>query len=173
MTLPETGIKTRDAIDIASPDTALPNPASPETALPIVTADRPSRLRRMGSAIARHPRLIQSVVLLILLAGTSSFLLYSLFRGAWSPEKDNKAILQTIFAMETERKDALPIDQNSPQQIVTRSYADLEPYVEADGWTWINRFGSTITYGRQDQRLIASCSAYSPLYLVCNLSEIP
>ncbi len=168
MTLPETGIKTRDAIDIASPDTALPN-----TALPIVTADKPNRLRRIGSAIARHPRLIQFVVLLILLTGTSSFLLYNLFSGAWSPEKDNKAILQTIFAMEAERKDALPIDGDSPQQIVTRSYADLEPYVEADGWTWINRFGSTITYGRQDQRLIASCSAYSPLYLVCNLSEIP
>jgi hypothetical protein len=37
----------------------------------------------------------------------------------------------------------------------------------------MNRFGSTITYGQQDQRLIASCSPYSPLYVICDLSEIP
>lgn len=165
MTLPDTGLESRDAIDIASPDTAT-------NSSPVITA-KPSRLRQMRGVIAQRSLLMQLVALLILSTGISSFLLYSLFKGAWSPEKDNQAILSAIFAMEFERKHALPIEAVDSNQVVTRSYMDLEPYVEADGWVWLNRFGSTITYGRQDERLIASCSPYSPLYLVCNLSEIP
>ncbi len=132
--------------------------------------------RRVGAGIVRHPVLIQIALLLILAGGASCFLLYSLFKGAWSPEKDNLSILKTIFKMEVSRKSTLAIEQD-PQQVVTRSYQSLEPYVATEDWIWINRFGSTSTYGKQDgnrdQRLIASCSAYSPLYLVCSLSEIP
>ncbi|MGC1217184.1 MAG: hypothetical protein WA783_18925 [Phormidesmis sp.] len=132
--------------------------------------------RRVGAVVSRHPVLVQIAVLLVLTSGAGCFLLYSLFKGAWSPEKDNLSILSSILKMEIARKSALAIDGNS-QQVVTRSYQSLEPYVATEDWVWINRFGSTSTYGKQDgkqdQRLIASCSAYSPLYLVCNLSEIP
>lgn len=131
-----------------------------------------SRLRRIGSAIARHPRLTQTFLLLAIASGTGLFLLYSLFKGAWSPEQDNLKILHTIFKMETSRESTLTIDGDE-QQVVTRSFRSLETYVETDGWIWINRFGSTITYGEQEQRLIASCSPYSPLYMICSLSEIP
>lgn len=131
-----------------------------------------SRLRRTGRAIARHPKLTQAAVLLLLISGTGSFLLYSLFKDAWSPQYDNLVILKTIFKMELNREDTRMVGED-PQQVITRSYQSLEPYVEDDGWVWVNRFGGTITYGKQEQRLIASCDAYSPLYLVCNLSEIP
>jgi len=161
MTLPQTGLETRAIA----------------TDLPSATGRKPSRLRQIGSAIARHPRIVQLAILLVVLTGTSSYLLYSLFRGAWSPEKDNIAILKTIVTMELEREDAVPLADSESESgsnlVVTRSYVDLEPYLETDGWIWINRFGSTTTYGRQEERLIASCSTYSPLYLICNLSEIP
>ncbi|MEL7226831.1 MAG: hypothetical protein AAGL17_18850, partial [Cyanobacteria bacterium J06576_12] len=94
------------------------------------------------------------------------------FKDAWSPQYDNLVILKTIFKMELNREDTRMVGED-PQQVITRSYQSLEPYVEDDGWVWVNRFGGTITYGKQEQRLIASCDAYSPLYLVCNLSEIP
>jgi len=132
--------------------------------------------RRVGAVVSRHPVLAQIAVLLVLISGTGCFLLYSLFKGAWSPEKNNLSILGSILKMEIARESALAIDGN-PQQVVTRSYQSLEPYVATEDWVWVNRFGSTSTYGKQDgkqdQRLIASCSAYSPLYLVCNLSETP
>ena len=108
----------------------------------------------------------------MLFSGTSLFLLYSLFKGAWSPHQDNVAVLKTILKMELERENSRLLDLE-PHKVVTRSYQSLDPHVASDGWVWINRFGSTITYGKQEQRLIASCSAYSPLYLVCSLSEIP
>lgn len=130
------------------------------------------RLRKVGSAIARHPRITQSVLLLALISGTSLFLLYSLFKGAWSSEQDNLKILNTILKMEIARESAIALEDSS-NQVVTRSFQSLEPYVENDGWTWVNRFGSTITYSKQEQLLIASCSPYSPLYMICSLSEIP
>ncbi|MEL6454705.1 MAG: hypothetical protein AAFQ40_08310 [Cyanobacteria bacterium J06623_5] len=157
----------------------------PDTAIVTTSAVRPkaSRLRKIGTAIARHPRLIQVAVLLILTSGVGVFLFWLLFKGAWSPEKDNVTVLRTIFKMEFERQDTLPItDGNADEtaeapvtdgQVVTRSYETLDPYVEEAGWTWVNRFGSTLTYGKDEQRLIASCSPYSPLYLICSLSEIP
>ena len=74
--------------------------------------------------------------------------------------------------MELGRNSALEIDEN-PQRVVTRSFTSLEPYVTNDNWEWHNRFGSTITYTKPDRWLIASCSPYSPLYLVCDLSEVP
>lgn len=151
-------IETRDAIAVTSP------PAD---------GRRRSLLRRIGSTITRYPSLIQIVLTIVLLTGTSSFLLYRLFRDAWSPDKNNQAILEAIATMEFERKNVLPIENSSSEQVVTRSYIDLDPYLKVEGWMWINRFGSTITYGRNDERLIASCSTYSPLYLVCNLSKIP
>lgn len=104
--------------------------------------------------------------------GTAFFLLYTLFEGAWSVNQDNFAILQTIFKMELGRESTLAINEN-PQRVMTRSFTSLEPYVAKDNWEWRNRFGSTITYANQERLLIASCSPYSPLYLVCDLSEIP
>ncbi len=161
MTLPQTRLETRAIA----------------TDLPSAADRKPSRWRWIGSAIACHPRIVQLALLLTMLTGTSSYLLYSLFKDAWSPEKDNIAILKTIVTLELEREDALPIIDSKSEPVsnlvVTRSYVDLEPYLEIDGWIWINRFGSTITYGRQEEILIASCSTYSPLYLICNLSEIP
>ena len=74
--------------------------------------------------------------------------------------------------MEVGRESTHPID-NDPQKVVTRSFTSLEPHVAEDDWEWRNRFGSTITYQKQDRWLIASCSPYSPLYLVCDLSEVP
>ena len=133
---------------------------------------KPSRLQKACGHIGRHPRLVTAAILLSLASGTGLFLLYLLFRGAWSGHQDNLTILHTIFKMEIAQEDTLKID-GDPQQVVTRTYLTLEPYVEHDGWMWINRFGSTITYGKYDQRLIASCSPYSPLYLICDLSEIP
>ena len=137
-----------------------------------IVQPKPGRLRRLGRMLARHPRLAQSFGLLTLTTGTGLFLLYLLFRGAWSAHQDNLSVLHTIFKMETQRESTLAISED-PQQVVTRSYDTLEPHVGADDWVWINRFGSTITYGKQEQRLIASCSPYSPLYMVCSLSEIP
>lgn len=131
-----------------------------------------SRWRSVRAQVARRARLLQIAGLLLTLGGTSIFLLCLLFRDAWSEHQDNFGILQTILKMELGRDDALAIENDS-QQVVTRAYANLEPYLETDGWIWINRFGSTMTYGREEQRLIASCSPYSPLYLICNLSEIP
>lgn len=146
--------------------------ASATVVPPAVTRPKPSRLRSLGRLVARHPRIVQAIVLLAVFSGTGVFLLYLLFRDAWSPEQDNLGVLRTIWEMETSRESTLAMPDN-PQQVVTRSYDTLEASVEADGWVWINRFGSTITYGKQEQRLIASCSPYSPLYLICNLSEIP
>ena len=121
---------------------------------------------------ARHPRLIQFGVLSAIATGTVFFLLYTLFKGAWSTHQDNFAILQTIFKMELGRESTLAIDED-PQRVITRSFTSLEPYVAENDWEWHNRFGSTITYAKQDRWLIASCSPYSPLYLVCDLSEVP
>ncbi len=130
-----------------------------------------SRLRRIGQFAGRHSTLTQVVIFMAIASGTSLVLLYLLFKGAWSDHKDNFAILNTIFKMETSRESSLMIGDND-QRVVTRTFSTLEPHLETDGWTWINRFGSTITYGKQDQRLIASCSPYSPLYIVCDFSEI-
>lgn len=132
-----------------------------------------SRWKKIGKAIAHHPRITTTALLLALASGTGIVLLCLLFKGAWSSHQDNVAILNTILKMELGREDTLAIDEADTQQVITRTYLTLEPYVAQDDWTWINRFGSTITYGKQDQRLIASCSAYSPLYLICDLSEIP
>ena len=131
-----------------------------------------SRLRKIGRIIVRHPRITQSILLLVLISGTGLFLLYSLFKGAWSLEQDNLKILNTILKMEMSRESAITIEGNN-NQVLTRSFQSLEPYLEDDGWTWVNRFGSTITYNKQEQILIASCSSYSPLYMICSLSEIP
>ena len=166
-----TSLKERESTNvITSPDTASADTTADITS-EFATA-KVSRLRRLGSAFVRHPRLAQTAILLVLATGTGAFLLFSLFRGAWSPHQNNIGVLTTIFKMELNREDTRIIEEN-PQQVITRSYRSLEPYVANDDWVWINRFGSTITYGRKDQRLIASCSAYSPLYLICNLSEIP
>ncbi|MEL6814232.1 MAG: hypothetical protein AAFP03_05375 [Cyanobacteria bacterium J06598_3] len=131
-----------------------------------------SRWKKVGRAIARHPRITTTALLFTLASGTGVVLLCLLFKGAWSGHRDNVSILRTIWEMEVAREDTLAINDNT-QQVVTRTYLTLEAQVAQDDWTWINRFGSTITYGKQNQRLIASCSAYSPLYLVCDLSEIP
>ena len=144
----------------------------PATAELKSTVSKPNRWRRMRMTAARHPRLVQFGILSAIATATLCFLLYSLFKGAWSANQDNFAILQTIFKMELGRNSTLAIDDN-PQRVVTRSFTSLEPYVAEDDWEWRNRFGSTITYAKQDRWLIASCSPYSPLYLVCDLSEVP
>ena len=164
-------LKERDSVTVA-----------PSVAPSAESRPKPGRLRQVGRAIARHPKITQVVVLLLLVSGTGIFLLYLLFRDAWSPEQDNIGVLRTIWRMELARKSTLAIEEAAqaenfpaqmPQQVVTRSYQTLETEVDSDGWVWINRFGSTITYGKQEQRMIASCSPYSALYLVCTLSEIP
>ncbi|MGB3765886.1 MAG: hypothetical protein WA947_04965 [Phormidesmis sp.] len=139
---------------------------------PVSIVRRPSTWRRLRMSAARHPRIVQLGVLSAIATGTAFFLLYSLFKGAWSENQDNFAILHTIFKMEIGRDSALAID-NNPQRVTTRSFTSIEPYVAKDNWEWRNRFGSTITYQKQDRWLIASCSPYSPLYLVCDLSEVP
>lgn len=159
-------LKERESTTVITP------PAVTASTSPKPPRAKAGRLRRTGRFIARHPRLTQTVVLLLLVTGTGTFLLYALFKDAWSPHQDNIGVLTTIFKMELNRETTRVIGED-PQQVITRSYQSLEPYLADDEWVWINRFGSTITYGKQDQRLIASCSAYSPLYLVCNLSEIP
>lgn len=171
-----TTIKTREpAADPSPPHPTASNKASSTATVPNQDSklknSKPSRRKRAWGRIGRHPRLVTAAVLLSLASGTGLLLLYLLFRGAWSGHQDNLAILHTIFKMEIAQEDTLEIDGN-PQQVVTRTYLTLEPHVEHDGWMWINRFGSTITYGKHDQRLIASCSHYSPLYLICDLSEI-
>ena len=133
-----------------------------ETAItPASVPPKRRRLKQLSSAIARHPQLTKTFIFLAFTGGTGFFLLYSLFKGAWTPERDNLIILNTILKMELNRESTRAINDN-PQQLVTRSYESLEPHVEADDWRWVNRFGGTITYGKQDQRLIASCSPYSP-----------
>ncbi len=170
MTLPQTELDHIDRLEDNNGPKAIDDAALASSS---AVVHRPSRLRRIGSAIARHPNLAHLILTLALLAGGSSFFLYGLFKQDWSPEKDNQAILKAIVKLEFGRKNVLPIANDDSERVVTRSYADLDPYVEIDGWAWINRFGSTLTYGRADERLIASCSTYSPLYLVCNLSEVP
>lgn len=156
-----TTLKTRETAADLSP-----------TASPIASVAKPSRWRRICTQVKRHPKLVTTACLLSLLGATGVFLLYLLFKGAWSQDKNNVAILHTILKMELAREDTLAIEDD-PQQVVTRTYLTLEPHVGTDGWQWINRFGGTTTYGKQNQRLIASCAPYSPVYLVCNLSEIP
>ncbi len=151
---------------------AAANQPSAEPAI-AATVAKPSRWRKLRTGISKHPRLIQLAVLLLLLGGTSAVSLYCLFKGAWPKHQDNVAILGSILKMELSRENSRAIDDNNTQRVVTRSFASLEEYVEADGWKWLNRFGSTMTYGKQEQRLIASCSPYSPLYVICDLSEIP
>ena len=129
-------------------------------------------VRGTGRFIRRHPRFSQTLLVLMIVGGTGLFLLHSLFREAWSSERDHLSVMRTIFDLETAREDALPIDDDL-QQVITRSYQDLEPYVAEEGWVWENRFGSTITYAKQDKHLIASCGPYSALYMICNLSEVP
>ena len=145
---------------------------APPATEPLILPKRASRLRRFARLLARHPNITQVFLLLAIASGTSIFLLYLLFRGAWSTHQDNVAVLSTIFKMELSRKDTLALS-DSPQQVITRSYKTLDSYVEPDGWSWVNRFSGTITYGKQEQRLIASCSPYSPIYIICSLSEIP
>lgn len=143
----------------------------PATEQPTPEVARPSR-HQSRTFIARHPRLIQSSILLTLTGGTALYLLVMLFRGAWAEHKDNFSVLRAIATLELTRQEALSIEDDG-QRVVTRSYTTLEPYLAADGWKWSNRFGSTLTFGKQDQYLIASCTPYSPLYLICDLSEIP
>jgi hypothetical protein len=135
---------------------------------------KPRLWRKLRRGVSNHPRLlVQLAVLLMLLGGTSTMLLHSLFKGAWSQHQDNVAILGSILKMELGHENSRAIPDDNTQRVVTRSFSTLESHVEADGWKWLNRFGSTITYGKRDQRLIASCSPYSPLYVICDLSEIP
>ena len=140
--------------------------------LPEKGPSKRSRLRRLGRAIAHYPNLAQMLIFMMAIGGTSLVLLGLLFRDAWSDRHNNTAIISAILKMELAREDFRVIE-SSPERVVTHTFATLEPHVEADGWTWINRFGNTITYGKQDQRMIASCSPYSPLYVVCDLGEIP
>ncbi|MGB3300705.1 MAG: hypothetical protein WBA76_20770 [Phormidesmis sp.] len=145
-------------------------PANAKSALAV--ASKPSRWHSIRKAIAQHPQLAQIALFLTIISGTSAVLLCILFKGAWSSHQDNFAILSSIVKMELGGEDSRAINSNS-EQLITRTFVTLEPSLEADGWSWINRFGSTMTYGKQDQRLIASCSPYSPLYIICDLSEIP
>ena len=170
-------METLEKRDAASQPTT--NPAStqlsatkPAANEPVSTVSKPSNWRRLRMTAARHPRLIQFGVLSAIATSTACFLLYSLFKGAWSANQDNFAILHTIFKMEIGRDSTLAIEGN-PQRVITRSFTSLEPHVAQNDWEWSNRFGSTTTYQKQDRWLIASCSPYSPLYLVCDLSEVP
>ncbi|PZO55547.1 MAG: hypothetical protein DCF15_10240 [Phormidesmis priestleyi] len=145
--------------------------------LPTAIILRPNRWRMMTAILARHPRILTGLVLLAIASSTSAFLGYQLFKGALTYHRDNLAILRTLLKMELAQASALPLE-NDPQQLITRTYSTLEPHLEADGWQWVNRFGSTSTYAKQNQtkqnqQLIVSCSSYSPLYLICNISEIP
>lgn len=147
-------------------------PATSLSSVPVISVPKkPGKLRRIRNFVGRHPVLTQTLAFSAITGGTSLVLLCILFKGAWSDHKNNLAILNAIFKMETSRQSTLMVNDDS-QKVVTRTFSTLEPHLEDDGWTWINRFGSTITYGKQDQRLIASCSPYSPLYIVCDLSEI-
>lgn len=134
--------------------------------------EKVSLWRRFGRAVKRHPNVSQTLFFLILVSGTSVVLLSILFKGAWNTQRDNLAILSAILKMELNREDARVLEE-SPERVVTHNFRTLEPHVAADGWEWENRFGNTITYAKQDQRMIASCSPYSPLYMVCDLGEIP
>jgi len=141
--------------------------------LPSKPASRkPSRLSKLGRAIAHHPNISQTLLFLTATGGATLVLLCLLFKGAWSDRHNNPAIISAILKMELAREDVRVIE-SAPERVVTHSFDTLEPHVEADGWEWINRFGNTITYGKQDQRMIASCSPYSPLYMICDLGEIP
>lgn len=108
----------------------------------------------------------------MLLSGTSVVFLYLLFQGAWRDRANNATLLGTILKMELAREEARVIE-DSPEHVITHTFKTLDGYVAKDDWVWLNRFGSTVTYGKQEQRMIASCRPYSPLYIICNLSEIP
>ncbi|MFK8182088.1 MAG: hypothetical protein AB8B99_01850 [Phormidesmis sp.] len=129
-------------------------------------------LRTLGHIILRYPNVAQILLFLTVIGGTSLVLIGLLFQGAWSDRDNNFAILNTILKMELNREDVRTLE-DSPERVLTHTFRTLEPHVEADGWTWINRIGKTITYGKQDQRMIASCRPYSPLYMICELGEIP
>ncbi|PZO07659.1 MAG: hypothetical protein DCF25_22660, partial [Leptolyngbya foveolarum] len=92
---------------------------------PLSTVSQPSTWRRLRMSAARHPRLIQFGILGAIATGTTVFLLYSLFKGAWSANQNNYAILQTIFKMELGRKSALPVGDN-PQTVITHTFTSLE-----------------------------------------------
>lgn len=128
--------------------------------------------RRFAGTILRYPNVAQVLLFLVVMGGTSLVLLCLLFKGAWSDRDNNLKVINTILKMELQREDARMLE-TSPERIVTHTFKTLEPHVEADGWTWVNRFGNTITYGKQEQRMIASCRPYSPLYMICDLGEIP
>jgi hypothetical protein len=170
-------IENPDKIEnLEKPPVASPDGLSAELDVSPSAVIKPKNLsfgHKLRNRILAQPRLIQLAIALMLLGGTSALLLYILFRGAWPQHQDNKVILSSILKMELGRDSSRVIDENDAQRVVTRSFSTLESYLAADGWTWINRFGSTITYGKQNQRLIASCSPYSPLYTICDLSEIP
>lgn len=138
----------------------------------LVSLSKQSSWRKSRKTLIHHPQLVQLALFLTLMSGASAVLLCLLFKGAWVSHQDNFAILSSITKMELSREDARAVNGDS-ERLVTRTFATLEPSLKADGWSWINRFGSTMTYGKQDQRLIASCSPYSPLYIICDLSEIP
>lgn len=165
-----TTIKSRKSTTdpLSQPSSVPPRPTAPTPS----PAPTPNHWQRRCVALTHHPWLITTAGFLALISGTSLFLLFLLFRGAWSQHQNNVAILQTILKMELTRKDTWTLGDDS-QQVVTRTYLTLEPHFSQSGWVWINRFGSTITYGNQDRRMIVSCSPYSPLYLICDLSEIP
>ena len=135
-------------------------------------SQKTSGWRKLGNAIKRYPNVSQLLLFFALIGGTSLILLTMLFKDAWSDRYNNIAILRAILTMELSREETRVIE-DSPERVVTHTFKTLEPHVEADGWVWINRFGNTITYGKQDQRMIASCSPYSPLYMICDLGEIP
>lgn len=139
--------------------------------LPTAIILRPNRWRRITARVAHHPRILTGLALLAIVGSTSALLGYQLFKGAWANHRDNAKIVRTLLKMELAQASALPLE-NNPQQLITRTYSTLEPHLEADGWQWINRFGSTSTYAKPNQQLIVSCSPYSPLYLICDVSEI-
>lgn len=152
--------------------TTKPKPTESAANQPVSTVSKPTAWRRFRMTTQRHPRLVKLGLFSAIATTTAFLLLYSLFKGAWSADRDNFAILQTIFKMELGRDSTLAINGN-PQRVITRSFTSLEPHVAQEDWEWSNRFGSTITYQKQDRWLIASCTPYSPLYLICDLSEVP
>lgn len=105
-----------------------------------------------------------------MIAGASLFFLQ--FGTALRQEKDTPDILKAAFEIELNSTDVTTINSN-PKRLLVRSFDALKIYLEQQGWTWADQFGSAVIYHKGNLRLDADCGMYSRNYMICDLGKIP
>ncbi|MEL7506281.1 MAG: hypothetical protein AAFN42_03030 [Cyanobacteria bacterium J06554_1] len=86
---------------------------------------------------------------------------------AFSQEPDTPAILRAAMRLELTRARATAVN-NDKYRLLTRNNADLQHYLEQQGWVWFDQLGGATFYRQNEQDLTLYCSMYSVMYMICD-----